>query len=273
MKYLLKKNNKYTWKRSGKSDSSETSKLFSRPLLSPDSCDSAEGRGCWFKAAAVAGGIFHSQDSHKPPAHAKQVLKSPYICAFTKESTLSPGNNRENIDDFIKICTECADFVCLVRSWNQRSFIWEETWGSTAALGSFFRLLVWSESLPPHLVGAGEGILGSCTGKTSAPDEANPAGACLSVHSRSALPSSGSHAHIHPELSWPPRWTQRTNVFIWGTPTTCNTDLKLTLKSITCIDRGLIFLSEDKKGFRQTLRYSQVQHTVTLVNQDYAFQC
>lgn len=126
---------------------------------------------------------------------------------------------------------------------------------------------------PPHLVGAGEGILGSCTGKTSAPDEANPAGACLSVHSRSALPSSGSHAHIHPELSWPPRWTQRTNVFIWGTPTTCNTDLKLTLKPITCIDRGLIFLSEDKKGFRQTLRYSQVQHTVTLVNQDYAFQC
>lgn len=132
--------------------------------------------------------------------------------------------------------------------------------------------LVW-ESPPPHLVGAGEGILGSCTGKTSAPDEANPAGACLSVHSRSALPSSGSHAHIHPELSWPPRWAQRTNVFIWGTPTTCNTDLKLTLKSITCIDRGLIFLSEDKKGFRQALRYSQVQHTVTLVNQDYAFQC
>lgn len=47
------------------------------------------------------------------------------------------------------------------------------------------------------MVGVGEGILGSCTEKTSAPDEANPAGACLSVRSRSA-PSSGSHAHSPP---------------------------------------------------------------------------
>lgn len=62
--------------------------------------------------------------------------------------------------------------------------------------------LVW-DFFFPLVVGVGEGILGSCTEKTSAPDEANPAGACLSAHSRSALPSSGSHAHIHPELSWP----------------------------------------------------------------------
>lgn len=53
------------------------------------------------------------------------------------------------------------------------------------------------------MVGAGEGILGSCTEKTSAPDEANPAGACLSAQGRTALPSGGSHAHLHPrsELS------------------------------------------------------------------------
>lgn len=83
-------------------DFGETSKLFSRPLLSPDSCDSAEGRGCGFKAAAVAGEIFHSQDGHKAPAQAKQAKKAPNICAFTKQSTLRPGNDGENVDGFNK---------------------------------------------------------------------------------------------------------------------------------------------------------------------------
>lgn len=45
--------------------------------------------------------------------------------------------------------------------------------------------------------------MGSCTEKTSAPDEAEPAGACLSVRGRGAPPPSGSHAHFRPELSGP----------------------------------------------------------------------
>lgn len=70
------------------------------------------------KPPQLRGEIFHSQDSHKPPAQAKQVIKSRFICVFTKEIALSPGNNHENIDDSSKICTECA----VVSFW----FVWSE---------------------------------------------------------------------------------------------------------------------------------------------------
>lgn len=37
--------------------------------------------------------------------------------------------------------------------------------------------------------GGGVGILGSCAEKTSAPDEANPAGACLSMQTQPQCPA------------------------------------------------------------------------------------
>lgn len=70
------------------------------------------------KPPQLRGEIFHSQDSHKPPTQAKQVIKSPYICASTWESHLSPGKNRENIGGFKKLCIEFAVFAI----W----FVWSE---------------------------------------------------------------------------------------------------------------------------------------------------
>lgn len=81
------------------------------------------------------------------------------------------------------------------------------------------------------MVGVGEGILGSCTEKTSAPDEANPAGACLSAHSRAALPPSGSHAHIQPALSWPVE-LQEQMLLSGETPTTVEHRAEITIKAL-----------------------------------------
>lgn len=45
------------------------------------------------KPPQLRGEIFHSQDRHKPPAQAKQVIKSRYSCTFTKEGPSSLGNH------------------------------------------------------------------------------------------------------------------------------------------------------------------------------------
>lgn len=70
------------------------------------------------KPPQLRGEIFHSQDRHKPPAQAKQVIKSCYICASPKESTLSLGNHHGIINYFSRICLESA--VCIF--W----FLWSE---------------------------------------------------------------------------------------------------------------------------------------------------
>lgn len=211
------------------------------------------------KPPQLRGEIFHSQDSHKPPAQAKQLIKSPYICVFTKESTLSLKNNHENIDDFNKICTGCVVFSF----W----FVWSDVgtrdrllegrreaqllrWGHFSDSWSGLRLF-------PPMVGVGEGILGSCTEKTSAPDEANPAGACLSVHSRAALPPSGSHAHIHPALSWPVELKEQ--MFQSGeTPTTVerSTELRLQLKCYKSRNNLMQFLCKMLSVHRGLILFS-----------------
>lgn len=62
------------------------------------------------KPPQLRGEIFHSQDRHKPPAQAKQVIKSRYICTFTKEGTFSLENHIGIINYFNGICFESA--VC-----------------------------------------------------------------------------------------------------------------------------------------------------------------